>query len=284
MRLATPILRKPKIFGIVNVTPDSFSGDGLLNNRNYVTSAVAQAQAMVGDGADGLDIGGESSRPGSTPVTAAEEIRRTAPVIAAIRAVCGPDLPISIDTVKVEVAEAAFAVGATILNDISALRHDPGMAALVARFGCPVILMDNRAETFTRHDKIGGMFDGQDHPDITAAVIGHLQERIDAAIASGIARDNIILDPGLGFGKTPEQNLTLVRELPRLNALGFPVMVGASRKSFIGQVLNQPVGDRLAGDAALNTVATILGAAYLRVHDVQFTMQATTMATALRAE
>lgn len=282
--------KRPLIMGILNMTPDSFSGDGLLAGRDYsapataadrdILRAVAQAAQMVEEGADILDVGGESSRPGSTPVSVEEEIRRTVPVIAAIREKFA-HIPIAVDTVKAAVAQAALNAGATIINDISAL-GDPPMAPLVVAHQCPVILMDNRSnpEAVTQDAKIGGEYKAAENADIVEEVKRNLLARAAAAQAAGIARDKIILDPGLGFGKTVEQNLALIRHLDRLKALGYPVLVGPSRKSFIGRVLDMPVEGRLEGTAALVAASVLNGADIIRVHDVPFMARVAKMAAA----
>jgi dihydropteroate synthase len=276
--------RRPLIMGIVNVTPDSFSGDGVLGAEDYVVAAVAAAAEMLRDGADILDIGGESSRPGSAPVGAAEEIRRVVPVIAALRRKLGAAPVLAVDTVKADVAEAALKAGADLVNDITALRHDPAMAATVARHGCPVVLMHNaaRAED-VRHDaKIGGSYGAAGGGDVVEKVRGDLLQAVAAARAAGIADDRIILDPGLGFGKSAAQNLDLIRHIGRIRDLGFPVLVGPSRKSFIGKALDLPVDERLEGTAAVVALAAFSGADIIRVHDVKFMARVARMAAAIK--
>ncbi|MDX2028256.1 MAG: dihydropteroate synthase [Alphaproteobacteria bacterium] len=272
--------KRPLIMGILNITPDSFSGDGLLAHQDPAAAAGAQAAQMVGEGADILDIGGESSRPSSIPVSVEEEMRRVIPVIAAIRQKF-PNLPIAIDTVKAAVAQAALDAGATIINDISAL-GDPDMAPLAAVRKCWVVLMDNRSnpDAVTQDAKIGGEYRATDSADVTKDVIRNLSERAAAAQKAGIAKDKIILDPGLGFGKTVEQNLGLIRDIGRLKELGYSVLVGPSRKSFIGRVLDAPVEGRLEGTAALVAASTLKGADVIRVHDVQFMARVAKMAAA----
>jgi dihydropteroate synthase len=289
--------KRPLIMGILNVTPDSFSGDGLLHGCDYsapadaiaaVTAAVDLAAQMVTAGADLLDIGGESSRPGSAPVSAEEEIRRTVPVIAAIGKKF-PSLPLAVDTVKSQVAEAALDAGATIVNDISSLRGDDAMAALVVKRGAWLVLMHNRSDpALAVHDaKIGGEFgapdSGETGGDIVGDVLRDLRERTMFAEKSGIAREKIIIDPGIGFGKTVEQNLALSRSLDRLKASGYPVLTGPSRKSFIGRVLDLPVDERLEGTAALVAIAAFQGVDIIRVHDVKFMARVAKMAGAVKA-
>ncbi len=275
--------KRPLIMGIVNVTPDSFSGDGLLTRSDFVAAATAQALRMIEDGADILDIGGESSRPGSVPISAEEELRRVIPVIEALAPKLPPSRVIAVDTIKANVAREALNAGAAIINDISALQADADMAPLIAERGASVILMDNRSlpSHIANDDKLGGRYLALDSDDILDDVCGNLERRTTDALKAGIAPDKIILDPGLGFGKTAEQNLALIRELPRLKALGYPVLIAPSRKSFIGQVLDLPVGERLEGTSALVAISAFLGADVIRVHDVKFMSRVVAMAAAL---
>jgi dihydropteroate synthase len=274
--------------GIINVTPDSFSGDGLLIHDDYVGRAVAQAEQMIADGADILDIGGESSRPGSESVSADEEIRRVVPVITTIKNKLGSThvahVALGVDTVKAGVAEEALRAGASMINDISALAGDARMGEVAARYGADVVLMHNRAdaESIARHDKIGGHYEAPQYDDVVAEVARALQARVEAALKAGIAPDKIILDPGIGFGKTPKQNLALVAQLGRIKALGFPVLIALSRKSFIGHVLDVPVEERVEGTAACVAVSIMQGADIVRVHDVKLMARVVKMAAALR--
>jgi dihydropteroate synthase len=269
--------------GIINVTPDSFSGDGVLSDSDYVARAVAQAEAMAVDGADILDIGGESSRPGAAAVSVNEEIRRVIPVITEIKKKLY-STRIAVDTVKAEVAEKALQAGAAIINDISGLANDARMGKVAARYGAQVVLMHNRAkaDSVSHDDKIGGQYDAPSYEDVVADVIRDLKTRIDIALEAGIARNKIILDPGIGFGKTPEQNLALIAQLGKIKALGFPVLIGPSRKSFIGHALGASVEERLEGTAACVTVSVLQGANIIRVHDVKFMARVVKMAAALR--
>ncbi len=260
----------PWIMGILNVTPDSFSDGG-----QYIdpVHAIEQARRMTEEGADIIDIGGESTRPGAHPVPTEAQIERVVPVIRAIRRFW--DGPISIDTTRAQAAEAALDAGANWINDISALRDDPATAVLAARRGCPIVLMH----------MLGTPRDMQSAPrydDVVEEVCSFLAERARAAEANGIARDRIILDPGIGFGKTLEHNLALLRHLPRLTFLGYPVLIGASRKSFIGHLTGAAVGNRLPGSLAAALAAVDAGAAIVRVHDVAATRQALTVHAALR--
>lgn len=271
-----------QIMGILNVTPDSFSGDGLLVGKDYVAHAVAQARQMIDDGATMLDIGGESTRPGHTPVAVDEEIRRTAPVIAALRDFT--DIPLAIDTVKAAVAEAALAAGATIINDISALAHDPEMAAVAVRYQARVILMHNqsRLDAVSTDAKIGTHYDAPVYRNVVNDVARDLLMAAEAAMQHGVARAKIILDPGIGFGKSVADNLTLIAHLDQITGLGFPVLMGVSRKSFIGLTLDMPVDDRLEGTAACVTACVLQGAEIMRVHDVKFMARVAKMAQAIR--
>lgn len=255
---AAPLPRKPLLFGarklvmgIVNVTPDSFSDGGRFLDPS---AAIAHGLSLAAEGADILDIGGESTRPGHSPVDADEEIHRVAPVIRGLAASC--DAPISIDTMKADVAAAALDAGASIVNDVWGLRRDPGMARVVAERGVPVIIMHNR-----EHE--------DPSIDIVADALEFLRRSIDIAVAAGIDRKNIIVDPGVGFGKTNAQSLTMVRELGRLRELGCPILLGVSRKRLIGAATGRAMArDRLAGSLAAAVAGAMNGADIVRVHDV----------------
>jgi dihydropteroate synthase len=250
--------------GIVNVTPDSFSDGGRFLDLG---AAVAHAQALIAQGADILDVGGESTRPGAEPVSEAEEIGRVVPVIAAIRA--QSDVPISIDSMKPAVARAAVAAGAGIWNDVTALSWAPESLDMAAELGCEVILMHMRGEPRT-------MQRDPRYDDVVGEVAAWLVGRVDAAIAAGVRREAIRLDPGVGFGKTPAQSLALVASLDRIVALGYPVVLGASRKSFLRHLDSaaKTAKDRLGGSLAAALAGARAGAAVLRVHDVAETRQA----------
>lgn len=243
--------------GIVNVTPDSFSDGGQFLDPQ---AAVAHGVGLVDEGADILDVGGESTRPGAEPVAADEELRRVVPVIEGLAA-AGTGAQISIDTTKVAVAEAAVDAGATFVNDVTAFRGDPEMAALVADRGLDCCLMHMRGEPRT-------MQDNPVYDDVVADVKAFLEQRLEVAVAAGIPEQRITLDPGIGFGKTLEHNLELLRRLDELVALGRPIVIGTSRKSFIGRLTGREVGDRLAGTIATNVLAWERGATIFRVHDV----------------
>ena len=253
----------PRIMGILNVTPDSFSDGGQFLRPE---AALMQARRMA-TGADILDIGGESTRPGAVEVDASEEIARTAPVIAALRA-GGLDLPISIDTRKAGVAQAAFSAGATILNDVTALRFDPAMAATAAALNAPVILMHSIANPQT-------MQDDPQYGDVLLDVYDALAARLDVAIAAGIPRDRLAVDPGIGFGKTLQHNLALLARLSLFHNLGVPVLLGASRKRFIGTLgAEAEAAKRLPGSLAVALAGVAQGMQMIRVHDVAETRPA----------
>ncbi len=266
---AKPVVR---LAGVLNVTPDSFSDGGRFVD---LSRALEHALKMVEAGADLIDIGGESSRPGAEPISSAAEVERVAPVVAGLRA--RSDVVISVDTTKASVARAAIDAGADVINDISGLSGDPEMAPLAAERGVGVVLMHMRGTpaTMQRGDLSA--------EDIVADVVGWLERRVDAVCAAGVAREAIAVDPGLGFGKTIEQNLELIGQLSRLRALGRPVMVGASRKSFIGALTERPVEARAFGTAAAHACAVWQGADVLRVHDVGETRDVVAVTRAIRA-
>jgi dihydropteroate synthase len=239
------------VMGIVNVTPDSFSGDGLGADQE---GAVSQGLRMVHEGADLLDVGGESTRPGHVPVTTAEEISRTEAVVRRLATEAG--VPVSIDSYKLEVANAAVSAGATILNDIWGLTRSPVLADLAARKRCAIVVM---------HNQDGTEYSG----DLMAEIKRFLRESVRNALGAGIPRERVIVDPGIGFGKTAEQNWEVMRRLKELSELRQPVLIGTSRKSFIGKLLDLPVTDRIEGTAATVAAAVLRGADVVRVHDVR---------------
>lgn len=257
------------VMGIINATPDSFSGDGLGTDAEALERAVAQARQMVADGAHILDIGGESTRPGSTPVSAAEEAARVVPLVRAVRTAVS--VPISVDTYRAGVAAAALDAGADWVNDVWGLRMDPQMAGLVAARGCPVVIMHNRSKPkdVAQEARLGGRFVGVTYADLIADVQRELLESVDLALTAGVRREQIILDPGIGFGKTIDQNLQLLDELDQIRALGFPLLLGPSRKSFIGYTLDLPPEGRVEGTAATIAIGIDRGADIVRVHDVR---------------
>ncbi len=271
------------VMGILNLTPDSFSGDGLLAAGEAAPEKVLeQARRFMEAGADILDVGGESTRPGSQPVEASEELSRVVPAIQAISKEF-PDALISIDTYKAAVAEAAFQSGASILNDVWALRADPELASVVAKAGLPVILMHNRSKpsNVEVRERLGSAYQGSDYADLVEDVKRELMEFVQIARSAGIGDDHIILDPGIGFGKTVAQNLELIDRLREIRQLGFPVLLGPSRKSFIGYTLELPPDRRMEGTAAAVAVGISRGADIIRVHDVEFMLQVARMADAI---
>ena len=260
------------VMGILNVTPDSFSGDGLMSPEpasDALAAALAQARLFVEAGADILDVGGESTRPGAQPVSAQEEIQRVVPVIRALAAE-KLNAIISVDTSKASVAQAALAAGAQWINDVWSLRADPGMAETAARTRTPVILMHNRSKPANAElqQRLGGRYTGVKYVNLVEDVKTELLESVALAKAAGIPDDHIILDPGIGFGKTVEQSLELIDRLGEICALGYPVLLGPSRKSFIGYTLNLPPDQRLEGTAAAVAIGIARGADIVRVHDV----------------
>jgi dihydropteroate synthase len=248
------------VMGIVNVTPDSFSGDGLGPDA---AAAIQQGLRMVREGADMLDVGGESTRPGHVPVTAKEEIQRVDAVVRRLSADAG--VPVSIDTYKEEVAAHAIEGGATILNDVWGLTRSPAIADLAARHGCALVLMHNQ--------------DGTDYAgDLMEEIKRFLSLAAVRAMAAGVPREKVILDPGIGFGKTADHNWEVMRRLEELKELGHPILIGTSRKSFIGKLLDLPVTDRLEGTEATVVAAVLRGADIVRVHDVLPTTRAVRVA------
>lgn len=261
--------KKTYVMGIINATPDSFSGDGLLGQAEMIATAVAQAKQFAADGADILDIGGESTRPGSQPVSAAEELARVIPVVTAVGQAV--DLPISVDTYRADVAEAALQAGAHWINDVWGLRMDERMAAVVARHGCPVVIMHNRSQpkNVAQQASLGGRYVGVAYEDLIEDMKQELQVSIDLALKAGVDPAQIIIDPGVGFGKTVSQNVKIVNELDKFKALGFPILLGTSRKSFIGYTLDLPPAERMEGTAATVAIGIDRGADIVRVHDVK---------------
>jgi dihydropteroate synthase len=272
------------VMGIVNVTPDSFSGDGILAEAGaeagagaeaatagaggaVVEAAVTQARRMVEEGADVIDVGGESTRPGHSPVSAAQELARVIPVVGAIRAAL-PDVPISVDTSKAEVAAEALTAGASLLNDVWGTGPDGAMARLAAERRVPLVVMHNRSEAR--------------YADFLAEMLAELAAALERARAAGVPPENLIVDPGFGFGKTPEHNLEVMRHLPEVRALGHPVLLGTSRKSTLGRVLGgAPVEDRLEATLATTALGIAGGVDVIRVHDVAANVRAARMADAV---
>jgi dihydropteroate synthase len=262
--------RRTLVMGVLNVTPDSFSDGGAFLSPER---ALAHAERMAAEGADLIDIGGESTRPGADPVPVREELQRVIPVIE--RVAKSVSIPISIDTSKAEVARQALLAGASMINDITALRGDPGMAGVAAATGAPVVLMHMRGDPRTM----------QARPSYHSLIddIGRFfGDRLAALEKAGIRTERVILDPGLGFGKTVEHNLEIIRSLDRFSRFGRPLLVGPSRKSFVGKVLELPVAERLEGTAAAVTAAVLNGAAVVRVHDVREMVRVVRMADSIK--
>ena len=264
------------MLGVVNVTPDSFSGGGIHLDAG---AAVAAARRMLAEGAAAVDIGGESTRPGAAPVALDEELRRVVPVLEGLAEGAGvAGAPVSIDTTKAEVARRAVELGAVLVNDVTALRADPGLVEVVAESGALLCLMHMQGEPRTM--QVAPHYD-----DVVAEVAAFLEERLAFAVEHGVAEDRICLDPGIGFGKTPDQNLELLRRLDAIVAIGRPVLVGLSRKSTIGKALGDP-GARTATDAASVGAAVAAfdrGASIFRVHDVRSHVEALAAAHAIES-
>jgi dihydropteroate synthase len=254
--------KRTLVMGILNVTPDSFSDGG---KYTTIDKALKRAQEMVEEGADIIDVGGESTRPGHQPVPAEEELKRVIPVIEALAREV--DVPISVDTYKAEVARQALEAGAHIINDVWGLKMDPDMASVAARYGCPVIIMHNRTST--------------EYRDLVSDVVRELRACVAVARQAGVADEQIILDPGIGFGKTLEQNLQLMNHLRDIVSIGYPVLLGTSRKSMIQKTLNQPPGSVLGGTAATVALGIMQGCHIVRVHDVAVMKQVAVMTDAI---
>jgi len=266
------------IMGVVNVTPDSFSGDGLGDD---IEAALAQAERMIEAGADLIDVGGESTRPGSEPISVEEELGRIVPVIEALAR--RADVPISIDTYRAEVAEEALTAGAHLVNDVWGLRMEPEIAEMAARHQVPLVLMHNRSrpKDAAQTARLGGRYLGVEYEDLMADVIRELRDSISLAVEAGVEREKIIVDPGIGFGKTVEQNLQLMANLAELKVLGRPILLGPSRKSFIGYTLDLPLDERVEGTAAAVAVGIANGADIVRVHDVKQMVRVARMTDAM---
>lgn len=265
-----PIHDCPLIMGIVNITPDSFSDGG---RYLAVDRAVAQALALVDQGADILDLGAESTRPGAIPVSEQEEMDRLLPVLSEV--VKQTTVPVSVDTMKSRVARAALAAGASIINDVTAMRFDPDMAQVVATYGAGVVLMHMQGTPLT-------MQDSPHYENVVSEVGEFFEERIDAAQQAGIAKSHIVLDPGFGFGKLQVHNLELLNRLSAFSRFGCPLLVGLSRKALLGKILDRPVQDREWGTAAAVAMAVDRGAAIIRVHEVAAMKDVVKVAAAVR--
>jgi dihydropteroate synthase len=256
--------------GVLNVTPDSFSDGGAFLDP---AAALRRLSEIAGDGAVVCDVGAESTRPGADPVPPGEQLRRLAPVLDAVRSGCG--IAISIDTASAAVADAALAAGAVLVNDVTAGRGDPELLPLVAARHAAVCLVHMKGEPRT-------MQETPSYRDVVSEVVAFLEERLAVAVAAGIPEAHVLLDPGIGFGKRLEDNLTLLRELPRLAAIGRPLVIGVSRKSMFGQLLGREVDERMAGSLAAGVLAIDAGAAVLRVHDIRETADAIGVWTAVK--
>jgi dihydropteroate synthase len=285
------------VMGILNITLDSFSGDGILANQAVsedneppepqtvidlaVNAALVQARRYVDAGVDILDVGGESTRPGSQPLAADEEMERVLPVIKALAG--NFDVLISVDSYKSQVAESGIKAGAHIINDVWGLRADPSLATIAARYQVPVILMHNRSSWVHAEirDRLGGRYVGMEYENLLEDVKRELVESVELAHQAGVSDEHIILDPGIGFGKTVEQNLELIDRLGEIRALGYPVLFGPSRKSFIGYTLDLPIDQRVEGTAAAIAVGIDRGADVVRVHDVEYMMRVVKMTDAI---
>jgi dihydropteroate synthase len=254
------------VMGILNITPDSFSGDGLLRAGDAVGSALSAARQMVAAGADLLDVGGESTRPGGAILSVDEERERVVPVLRGLR-VAFPDLPLSIDTLKPEVAEAALDAGADLLNDVWGVRDDPAMLRVAAARGVPIVLMHNRSQPVYRN--------------VVSEIVDDLWRALDRARAAGVPDDRVIVDPGIGFGKTADQNLEVLSRLDGLRSLGRPIMLGTSRKSTLGRLLDLPPDQRLDATLATTALGIAAGADIVRVHDVAANVRAARTADAI---
>ena len=278
------------VMGILNITPDSFSGDGLIaatsdemqaGGNALMEAAVEQARSFVSSGVDILDVGGESTRPGAQPVSPEQELERVLPVVRALKSEF--DIPVSVDTYRAPVAEATLRAGADMINDVWGLRADPNLAGVVASYGAPVILMHNRSSWAHAEikERLGGRYVGIPYKDLLEDIKRELMESVDLAHAAGIADEAIILDPGIGFGKTVAQNLELINCLDEFRSLGYPLLLGPSRKSFIGYTLDLPPDQRLEGTLAALSVGIVRGADIVRVHDVQAAMRVVRMTDAI---
>ncbi len=265
--------KRTYVMGIINMSPDSFSGDGIAN----IDAALEQARRFASEGADILDVGGESTRPGFSSLSSQEEMQRVVPVIERLsREVT---VPISVDTSKLEVAKEALAAGAAILNDQWGLKKEPGLADLAAEKGVPIILMSNQRDK-GGYDAGAGR-DTAYYRDVMSEVITSLRKSLAVALAAGVPSENIIVDPGIGFGKTWQQDIEIIRRLSELKTLGRPILIGTSRKSLIKMVLNLPAGERMEGTAATVAIGIAHGADIVRVHDVKQMARVCRMADAI---
>jgi len=270
------------VMGILNITPDSFSGDGIIAKGDSIEVSLEMTKRFIQAGASIIDVGGESTRPGSQPVDVGEERRRVIPVIKAIVKEF-PDVLISIDTYKAIIAEEALNEGAQIVNDVWALRADPELKYVIAKSKCPVILMHNRSNpaSVEVRTQLGNAYIGAEYENLIEDVKRELMDSVTLAREAGISDERIILDPGIGFGKKVEHNLELINRLDEIRALGFPVLLGPSRKSFIGYTLDLPPDQRLEGTAAAIAIGIVRGADIVRVHDVEYMVRVAKMTDAI---
>ena len=270
------------VMGILNITPDSFSGDGLMSHGDRVEQSLRQAEHFLKHGADILDVGGESTRPGAQIVSAQEEMERVVPVVYEI-VKNFPEALVSVDTYKSVVADEAFKAGAHILNDVWGLRADPALAGIAVKHQVPVVLMHNRSNpaSVEVREQLGNAYIGSEYDDLLEDVKRELLVSVGLAKQAGVEERHIILDPGIGFGKTREHNLALINRLDEIRALGYPVLFGPSRKSFIGFTLDLPADDRVEGTAAAISVGITRGADIVRVHDVKEMVRVAKMTDAI---
>lgn len=270
---------KTYVMGILNITQDSFSGDGM--SEKSISEIVEQAIKFVSWGADVIDIGGESTRPGSSIISTEEELKRVIPVIKAISSEI--NVPISIDTYKSNVAEKALNSGANWVNDVWGLQMDSMMADVIADAACPIVLMHNRSKPkdVAQQDQLGGRYVGIEYSNLIEDIKRDLMVSVNLALSKGVDKKNIILDPGIGFGKTVEQNLQIINNLNEFRSMGFPILLGSSRKSFIGYTLDLPPNERLEGTAASISIGIQNGANIIRVHDVKFMARVAQMTDAI---
>ncbi|OLS25784.1 MAG: Dihydropteroate synthase [Candidatus Heimdallarchaeota archaeon LC_2] len=270
---------KTYVMGIVNITHDSFSGDGVF--KKPLTDIIKQVKQFVSWGADIIDIGGESTRPGSTLISTDDELNRVIPVIKAIKAEI--NVPISIDTYKSKVAREALNAGANWVNDVWGLRMDPNMADVVAEASCPIIIMHNRSKPkdVSQQDQLGGRYVDVEYDNLIEEIQEDLLVSINLALSKGVDKNNIIIDPGIGFGKTVEQNLQIINNLNKFQSMGFPILLGSSRKSFIGYTLDLSPNERIEGTAASISIGIQNGANIVRVHDVKFMSRIARMTDAI---
>ena len=270
------------IMGVINLTPDSFSGDGLLAEKNTEKKVLEQAQYFVNNGVDIIDIGAESSRPGSEPLDTGAELERLLPSLQAILK-ADLDAIVSIDTYKASVAEQALGLGADWINDIWALQKDEALAGVVAEYGAGLVLMHNRSDQkqVKQDDVVGASYSAVDYKNLMMEIRNDLQKCAQTAQDAGVERKNIILDPGIGFGKSVQQNLAILHNLQDLKAMGHPLLIGPSRKSFIGHVLNLPPRERLEGTAATVAIGIANGADIVRVHDIPAMVRVARMTDAI---